>query len=729
MVQVLKVAVPVPLRQLFDYLPKKGELPPIGGRCEITFGRRKLIGVAWEFGEAQVAEHTLKPITRSLDNAPILSKDLLELCRKAAAYYHHPIGEVIATALPASLRKGETATIQGELIWRITAKGTHAQADNLTRAPRQKEALLCLQQHPSGLSRPALTSFDIRTQALNALAKKGWAELVEQAPSVSSWQQQSPLSEAPLVANQEQNVAITAINNTTSFTPFLLDGITGSGKTEVYLQTIAERLMAKQQVLVLVPEIGLTPQTIQRFKQRFSVPIHVLHSGLTDKERLHSWQMAAEGQAAIIIGTRSAIFTPMQNLGLIVVDEAHDNSFKQQDGFRYSARDLAIWRAQILNIPVVLGTATPTLEHLYNAQQGRFTHLQLRQRTGRAQAPSIHIEDCSNLTPLTPLSEHSLSAIHRTLQQGRQALVFINRRGYAPLLLCGDCGWQSECPHCDAHMTWHRVAQQLRCHHCDTQRPIPQRCPNCGSHHLLDRGAGTEKLEELLAAQFPQYPLIRIDRDTTRRKGSLAKQLASVHQGEPCVLVGTQMLAKGHHFNHLDLAVMLEADAGFMSADFRGPEQAAQLILQVAGRTGRENTSGRLLVQTRQPDNPLLRLLCQGDYHRFAAELMKEREMAGFPPFGHLALFRAESIQPSDAQQLLEAAASPLWAQQEVMVLGPAPAPMERRQGRYRAQLLLLAPERRTLHHYIPQLIQTLSQHPLTKRTRWHLDIDPVDLT
>src|SRR5699024_6619725 len=301
MVQVVKVAVPVPLRQLFDYLPPVGELPPVGSRCEITFGRRRLIGMVWGHGEAQVAPHVLKPITRSLDSASILPADLLELCRKAAVYYHHPIGEVIATALPASLRKGETAAIQGELIWRITATGKHADANNLTRAPRQKEALLCLQQHPNGLSRPALTSFDIRTQALNALEKKGWAELVEQAPSSSLWQHQPPLSEAPLVANEEQAIAIDAINKAGEFIPFLLDGITGSGKTEVYLQTIAKRLEAGQQVLVLVPEIGLTPQTIQRFKPRFSVPIHVLHSGLTDKERLHSWQMAAEGQAAIII--------------------------------------------------------------------------------------------------------------------------------------------------------------------------------------------------------------------------------------------------------------------------------------------------------------------------------------------------------------------------------------------------------------------------------------------
>lgn len=729
MAQVLKVAVPVPLRQLFDYLPQGQGLPPVGSRCEVMFGRRLLIGIVWEHGQPQVPLASIKPVIRQIDTAPLLPPDLLNLCRKAAAYYHHPIGEVLATALPASLRKGESATLRGELIWRLTHKGQHADPAHLARAPRQQEALQYLQQHPNGLSRLALTAFDIRTQALNALEKKGWVEQVEQLPAQSHWHHTSPLGEAPLVANAEQTVAINAINQARNFTPFLLDGITGSGKTEVYLQAIETRLKEQQQVLVLVPEIGLTPQTIQRFKQRFTVPIHVLHSGLTDKERLHAWQMAAEGHAAIIIGTRSAIFTPMKNLGLVVVDEAHDASFKQQDGFRYSARDLAIWRAQLLDIPVVLGTATPTLENLHSAQLGRFTHLPLRQRTGEARPPTIHIEDCSQLDPLTPLSDNSLTALQHTLEQGRQALVFINRRGYAPLLLCGDCGWQSECPHCDAHMTWHRVANQLRCHHCDTQRPIPQRCPQCGSHHLLDRGAGTEKLDQLLQARFPDYPIIRIDRDTTRRKGSLAKQLAAVHQGEPCILVGTQMLAKGHHFNNLDLAIMLDADAGFMSADFRGPEQAAQLILQVAGRTGRQQHPGRLLVQTRQPDNPLLRLLCQGDYHRFAEELMKERQQAGLPPFGHLALFRTESIQPNDAQQLLEAVAEPLWQQQEVLVLGPAPAPMERRQGRYRAQLLLLAPQRGTLHKHIPLLLQRLAEHPLAKRTRWHLDVDPVDLT
>jgi len=727
--QVVKVAVPVPLRQLFDYLPTGPHLPAIGSRCEVQFSRRRLIDVVWAHGEASVAASTIRPILRQLDEQAILPPDLLTLCKKAAQYYHHPVGEVLQTALPASLRKGHSGTHEGELIWRITAAGHHADIDGLTRAPRQQEALICLKQHQQGLSRPALTSLNISSQALNALAKKGWAELVNLPLTATPWQERPFLGEAPLTPNAEQQAAIDALLGEDHFNTYLLDGVTGSGKTEVYLQVMAKHLGAGQQVLMLVPEIGLTPQTIQRFKQRFNVPIHVLHSGLTDKERLYAWQMAAEGQAAIIIGTRSAVFTPLARPGIIIVDEAHDTSFKQQDGFRYSARDLAIWRAQILNIPIVLGTATPTLENLHAAQEGRFRHLRLPHRTGHAQPPIIQLEDCSQLNPLEPLSEYSLKALQHTLDKGRQALVFVNRRGYAPLLLCGDCGWQSECPHCDAHMTWHRLAGELRRHHCNTQRPIPTRCPQCGSHHLIDRGAGTEKLQQMLEQHFPNRALVRIDRDSTRQKGSLAKQLDIVHQGKPCILVGTQMLAKGHHFSRLDLAIMLEADAGFMSADFRGPEQAAQLILQVAGRTGRTDQPGRLLIQTRQIDNPLLQLLCQGDYHKFAMQLMQERRLAGFPPFGYLALFRAESIQQDHPATLLAAASANLWQQHEVMVLGPAPAPMERRQGRYRSQLLLLAPERKALHKLIPGLIDALNAHPLSKRCRWHVDVDPVDLT
>ncbi|AJD46757.1 replication restart DNA helicase PriA [Isoalcanivorax pacificus W11-5] len=728
---LIRVAVPVPLRQLFDYLPVAGPLPEPGCRCEIDFGNRRLTGMVWEVvppGDSDHDPRKLRPLRQVIDDQPVLDSDLRELCQRAAQYYQHPIGEVLQTALPVLLRQNAPAERQGELVWRLTARGRFADPAQLARAPRQQQALVTLAEHPRGLSRPMLTSLGLTSPPLRALEKKGWAELVQEQPAELTDRTANPLAEPHLAATPEQDAAIRAINASQHFAPFLLDGVTGSGKTEVYLQAMAHQLTAGRQVLVLVPEIGLTPQTIRRFRTRFSVPVTVLHSGLSDRERLKAWCDARDGQARIVLGTRSAIFTPLRHPGLIIVDEAHDNSFKQQDGFRYSARDLAVWRAQLLDIPVVLGTATPALETLQQAESGRYRALRLTHRAGEAKPPVIQLEDCRGLPADTPLSARSLDALGTTLKANRQALVFINRRGYAPMLLCQDCDWQSECDRCDAHMTWHRAVRELRCHHCDHRRPVPARCPQCGSQHLRDMGAGTEKLESLLRKQFPDTRLIRIDRDTTRRKGSLDASLEEIQRGGAALLVGTQMLAKGHHFSELDLAVMLDADAGFMSADFRGPEQAAQLILQVAGRTGREDRTGRLLIQTRQPDNPLLQLLCQGNYHRFAEQLLSERRQTGLPPFGFLALVRAESLQPQPALTLLQEASETLPLDSGLQLLGPIPAPMERRQGRYRSQLLLLAPTRGILHRHLPALLDALYAHPLSRKCRWHLDVDPTDL-
>ena len=728
---LIRVAVPVPLRQLFDYLPVAGPLPEPGCRCEIDFGNRRLTGMVWEVvppGDSDHDPRKLRPLRQVIDDQPVLDSDLRELCQRAAQYYQHPIGEVLQTALPVLLRQNAPAERQGELVWRLTARGRFADPAQLARAPRQQQALVTLAEHPRGLSRPMLTSLGLTSPPLRALEKKGWAELVQEQPAELTDRTANPLAEPHLAATPEQDAAIRAINASQHFAPFLLDGVTGSGKTEVYLQAMAHQLAAGRQVLVLVPEIGLTPQTIRRFRTRFSVPVTVLHSGLSDRERLKAWCDARDGQARIVLGTRSAIFTPLRHPGLIIVDEAHDNSFKQQDGFRYSARDLAVWRAQLLDIPVVLGTATPALETLQQAESGRYRALRLTHRAGDAKPPVIQLEDCRGLPADTPLSARSLEALGATLKANRQALVFINRRGYAPMLLCQDCDWQSECDRCDAHMTWHRAVRELRCHHCDHRRPVPVRCPQCGSQHLRDMGAGTEKLESLLRKQFPDTRLIRIDRDTTRRKGSLDASLEEIQRGGAALLVGTQMLAKGHHFSELDLAVMLDADAGFMSADFRGPEQAAQLILQVAGRTGREGRTGRLLIQTRQPDNPLLQLLCQGNYHRFAEQLLSERRQTGLPPFGFLALVRAESLQPQPALTLLQEASETLPLDSGLQLLGPIPAPMERRQGRYRSQLLLLTPTRGILHRHLPALLDALHAHPLSRKCRWHLDVDPTDL-
>ena len=724
---VLQVAVPAPLRQLFDYLPAGGPLPEVGCRCEVDFAGRRLIGMVLGHGQGD-GKHRLKPIRKVLDESPVLDADLLELCRRAASYYHHPIGEVIHTALPVLLRQGEPAELTGSMVWCLTARGRFAEPMALKRAPRQQQALELLAEHPKGLSGTMLASLGVSRQPLSALEKKGWLELVSETPAAPPEAGSNPLAEVPLQANAEQDAAIRAIGAARGFAPWLLDGVTGSGKTEVYLQAMTEHLRAGRQVLMLVPEIGLTPQTLRRFRNRFSVPLTLLHSGLTDRERLQAWLDAREGRARIIIGTRSAVFVPLSKPGLIIVDEAHDSSFKQQDGFRYSARDLAVWRAQLLDIPIVLGTATPALETLHQAESGRYRHLRLTQRAGDALAPRLMLEDCRQLPANTPLSPGSLDAIGHTLKAGRQALVFINRRGFAPMLMCQDCGWQSECQRCDAHMTWHRAEHSLRCHHCGARQRVPSRCPGCGSPHLAEVGSGTERLEAILQERFPDYPVIRIDRDSTRRKGSLDKQLDEIRRGRPAVLVGTQMLAKGHHFSQLDLAVILDADTGFVSADFRGPEHATQLLLQVAGRTGRGQHPGQVIIQTRFPDNPLLRLLTRGDYPPLAEQLLTERRVAGLPPFGFLALVRCESLRPDQGMQLLAEASQSLGDTPGVDRLGPVPAPMEKRAGRYRQQLLLHSTSRKALHDAIHRLLPAIEQHPLARRCRWHLDVDPVEM-
>ncbi len=720
------MAVPAPLPRLFDYLPPaNGNWPLPGMRVEVEFGRRTLVGVVWAHAAADPSSPRLKQVRACLDDTPVLDADLMALCQHAADYYHHPIGEVVATCLPNLLRQGDSARIKGELFWQLTDRGQFAEPEALSRAPRQRQALEIIREHSRGAPAALLTALDVPRSALTALEKKGWISLREQQPAQKP--HTSLLAQVPLTASAEQEAAIRALQKAEGFTPYLLDGVTGSGKTEVYLQAMTPLLEQGRQILVLVPEIGLTPQTVRRFERRFNVPVVALHSGLTDRERLHGWVRARDGEARIILGTRSAVFTPLPDAGLIIVDEAHDGSFKQQDGFRYSARDLAVWRARLLDIPVLLGSATPALETLQLALDGRYRHLQLNERAGGARKPQIKLEDCRQLPGHTPVSPRSLAAIRDTLARGEQVLVFLNRRGFAPVIRCQDCGWEATCDRCSTLMTWHRAAGRLICHHCDSQRRVPPTCPDCGSQALQDAGSGTEKLEAVLSESFPDDTVVRIDRDTTRRKGSLQKALERIQAGQPAILVGTQMLAKGHHFSNLTLAVILDADAGFLSADFRGPEHAGQLILQVAGRTGRGERPGTVLIQTRHPDLPLLHTLLKGDYRPLANALLADRRAIGLPPFGYLAMFRAESPRREDAESLLETLAD-LLADCPVQTMGPIPAPLERRQGRYRFQLLVLSSHRPTLHQTLEQALASLRDMPEARRCRWQLDVDPLDM-
>ena len=508
-----------------------------------------------------------------------------------------------------------------------------------------------------------------------------------------------------------------------------MEGITGSGKTEVYLHLIDHALKQNKQVLVLVPEIGLTPQLIARFSERFQQPLAVLHSGLNDNQRCQAWLNAKNHQINIILGTRSAIFTPIADLGLIIIDEEHDISFKQQEGFRYSARDLAVQRAHKSNIPILLGSATPSFESLHNAINERYHWLKLTQRAGKALLPRIRLMDVRGQRMQECLSPQLLYEIKQRIDKNEQVLVFLNRRGYAPILMCHDCGWHAECPRCDARMTLHMKANHLRCHHCDTQRAIPQTCPSCQHDELMAMGKGTERIDELLQQHFPSTPVIRIDRDTTRRKGVMEKLIDQIHEGGSKILVGTQMLAKGHHFPNVTLACIVDGDYGLFSSDFRATERMAQLITQVAGRSGRAHTPGEVLIQTHQPEHPLLTLLIQQGYHAFAVQSLQERKDALLPPYSHLAIIRAESTDNSQALNFLQKTKH--HAEQlnirSVDILGPVPAPMAKRAGRFRAQLLFACEQRSPLHQLLDHTLNWLYQNKDARKVRWSVDIDPQE--
>lgn len=516
---------------------------------------------------------------------------------------------------------------------------------------------------------------------------------------------------------------------------FLLDGVTGSGKTEIYLQTIAEVRARGDQALVLVPEISLTPQTVARFRQRFNEDIAVMHSGLTARQRLNAWLASANGDAGIVIGTRSAVFTPMARPGLIVVDEEHDGSFKQQDGFRYSARDLAVMRASVEHIPVVLGSATPSLETLHNAANGRYQRLRLDQRAGKSLMPTFQLVDTSIVRPDQGFSDTLLLCMQQHLARGRQVLVFINRRGFAPVLQCSDCGWIAECQHCDARLTLHRSPPHLCCHHCERKHPVHRNCPACQGKHLMAVGTGTERSESFLQERFPGIPVWRVDRDSTRRKDELDRVLAEVQKGEPCILVGTQMLAKGHHFPAVTLVAVLDADNGLFSADFRGQEFMAQLLMQVAGRAGRADAPGEVLVQTRHAGHDNLQRLIRHGYHALAEQLLEERRQTSMPPITGMATLRAEAVSadaPRDfllqARSLIDDYCAQQGWQERILVNGPLPSPMEKRANRFRQQLHIRAWQRQDIQSLLSDICLQLEQLPGQRSVRWSVDVDPLDM-
>ena len=734
---VLRVAVPVPLLQVFDYLPPR-DAPPAslrpGTRLSVPFGHGRRVGILLDVGsDSPLPLDRLKPALAVLDPEPLLTGEMLDTLRWTAHYYQHPLGEVLQTALPVGLRSARLAPPGGERAWALATPATDAThasapAKNASAAApragsRAAQMLGLLARGPMNAAQLEAALPGWRSAAAN-LRRRGLIRTILQ-PATEMLR--GRIAGPALTPSQQQSVdAIAGWSG--AFTPILLEGITGSGKTEVYLAAIEHAIAQGRQALVLVPEIGLTPQTLRWFRERLPGTIAVLHSALADGERTRAWLSAARGQASVVLGTRSAIFTPLPRAGLIVVDEEHDASYKQQDGLRYNARDLAVVRAKALGVPVILGSATPSLETLANVEAGRYRRLHLGARPGAARVPELRVADLRGRPAPDGLAIESIAALRAGLARGEQGLIFRNRRGYAPVLMCRNCGWHAACARCDKPLTWHRGAARLRCHHCGAEQRVPPQCPQCGNVDLAPQGLGTERLEQALAKLFPGFPVVRIDRETTRRKDALDDLLTSIAPDRPGLFVGTQMLAKGHDLPNLTTVIIVGVDEGLFSVDFRASERLAQLIVQVSGRAGRALKPGTVWLQTHQPDHPLLRSLMRTGYAVAARTLLAERREAVLPPYAHMALLRAEAPAPAAVDALLQHAFELAGNPPGVTLLGPMPAPMPRRAGRSRGQLLLSADERSHLHAFLPDWLAKIRASAPARRVRWSLDVDPLDL-
>ena len=749
---IIEVAVAGPFLTPLSYLlysSSTAVLPVVGGRVRVPFRSKSLVGLVMAvqtFADEQALLAAcaaqslnlkkLKMIEAVLDTAPLFSAKDMELLKWASFYYHEPIGNVMQTALPKRLRQGEMPEVAGITAWILAPQSIRETLSPLPANAKQQHALInCLSaSQPSSAEQLNVQLNNWRTP-MKRLLDLGWVQETT-SPCLNL---RPKLTRPGHILNAEQQKAVDAVSFDAGYQAFLLEGITGSGKTEVYLGMIERCLSLGKQVLVLVPEIGLTPQTVQRFEAYLQQPVAVMHSGLNDKERQCAWWLMQSGRVQVLLGTRSAIFTPFANLGLCIMDEEHDLSFKQQDGFRYSARDCLVRRAHLEKVPVVLGSATPSLESLYNAQAQRYGWLKLQQRAAGAKLPSVQLLDIRGEKLAEGVSTPLRKLMVQHLEDQGQVLLFLNRRGFAPVLMCHECGWQAACPSCDANMTYHQQVNELRCHHCGYQHKAPHSCPNCQSAEFVKVGQGTERLEEIIQSWFPEESLLRIDADTTRLKGQMAELTQQAKEGKARILIGTQMLAKGHHFPQVTLVGLLDIDQGLFSSDFRAAERMAQLIVQVSGRAGRAEKIGTVMIQTHHPEHPLLKTLVAEGYEAFAKQALLGREQAGLPPYEYQILIRAEAMDAQLGWQFLNEIKFSLQSlkptllaqassQVDAQVMGPVAAPMMRRQGRYRYQLLLQSSHRGTLHQWLGQIESSIYASKLTSKVRWSIDVDPQEM-
>ncbi|USD41310.1 primosomal protein N' [Vibrio sp. SCSIO 43135] len=729
---IARVALPVPLDKQFDYLIPNHLFPIIGGRVSVPFGRQTLVGIVIQLvNESDFPREQLKPIKQVLDAQPVWPESLYSLLHWCSTFYQYPLGDTLCNAMPSALRKGKAADFTTLVEWQMTPAGKDQLMQGFGRAVKQAKVMSMLES--GSIPHQEFIDQEVSSSVLKTLQEKGWIESIDKKPSFAPWPKEiEAITDKPKL-NEEQAIAIATVNSNPGFGCYLLEGVTGSGKTEVYLNLIKPVLEKNKQALILVPEIGLTPQTINRFKKRFNVPVEVIHSGLNDTERLNAWLAARNKIAGIVIGTRSALLTPFSDLGIIIVDEEHDASYKQQDSLRYHARDVAVMRANKEKISVVLGSATPALETLHNALTGKYHHLTLTQRAGVAVPTTNKVLDVKGLYLESGLSAPLIAEMRKHLAAGNQVMLFLNRRGFSPALMCHECGWIAECQRCDAYYTFHQYSNEIRCHHCGSQRPVIHQCQGCGSTHLVTVGVGTEQLETQLAELFPEYKTIRIDRDSTRRKGSLETALESIRKGDYQILIGTQMLAKGHHFPDVTLVGLLDVDGSLYSSDFRASERLAQLFIQVAGRAGRASKPGEVILQTHHPEHSLLQALLYKSYRHFAQTALQERKLAMLPPYTFLTLFRAEANDPALVEEFLRQVRHTLEAHplfdDTCMVLGPTPAPLAKRAGKSRWQLLLQTQTRSLMQKLLTSAKPAINLLPAAKKVRWTLDIEPQDLS
>ena len=721
----------MPLRRHYDYVIgenfRQVEFLP-GTRVSVPFGRRKdqvgmVLGVV---DQSPLQPDQLKSVSKVIDYEPLFSPRHFELLCWAANYYHYPVGEVLFSTLPGLLRKGKSVERGYDEIFRVSAEGRKTDPGN--NAPAQIALLRILRTCPGGLTRQELRTKQTQyAKPLKALLEKG---LVRRLIAGVAGPVAAETEDRGFALNQRQIQAINSITaKTDAHHTHVLQGITGSGKTEVYIEAVRRVVEQNRQALILVPEIGLTTQFIDRLKRRLPVDIRVQHSALNETERLRNWLAARNGEAAVIIGTRSAVWTPLKSPGIYVVDEEHDPSYKQESGFRYSAKDIAIVRGKLDNVPVVLGSATPSLETLKNIRSRKYGEQHLPTRASGAKSPETRFINLRNEPVSGAVSKTLLDEIAITLEKNNQVLLFLNRRGYAPVILCHSCGWYAECGHCSVKMTYHKDKNRLICHHCDARRVLPARCPNCDEAELIEVGHGTQRLDQTLTEHFPDARILRIDRDSTRRKGSMERMIKEITTGKADILIGTQMLAKGHHFPRLTLVGIIDADAGLLSTDFRASERLAQLIVQVSGRAGREDRPGVVFIQTHFPEHPLLQTLVAQGYDQFAGLLLAERKKAQLPPYSYLALLGAEAAGREAAEKFLHEARNRLKQYSaDLRIFGPFNAPIEKRRGRYRNQLLIQSANRYVLRKAMAQWCRLLESIPGANRTRWSLDIDPQDM-